>query len=125
MRRYPRYRASIPCVLEAEDGTTFNAVIIDLSIGGAGIEVGGDAGRITQFELLVLDGRSQFRLPCQARQVRDAWNRRVVHAEFLRPEPYAATQLKDLLERLQAEPDYGYPAHEGPWLRRILRKLVS
>jgi hypothetical protein len=94
----PRYETAIHCTLEAHGtGTWVGGVITDLSLGGAAIDVLGRAPR--EFVLVFSQQGEALRLPCSTRLLRDLWNRRRVHAQFL---PLPARQ-QESLKRVLAE----------------------
>lgn len=84
MRKHPRYPVSLEALILTPDGRKIPAVVTDLSTGGAGVET---AQRIDEdlgwFTLVVTEPNFEMRVECEARQVRELWRTRVIHAQFI------------------------------------------
>jgi hypothetical protein len=120
MRRDPRYPASIPCWLETDEGPAIEGTIVDISLGGAGIQT-----RVAvpgSFRLVFEHHGEALKLPCVVRHSRDLWSNRRIHAQFAQLDPDQLQALQDVIDDLRTPPGE-QPSHGvGEVLRRLLRR---
>lgn len=79
MGAHPRYPVSLASTMELPDGRSIDCLVLDLSMGGADIETRQEFGDLREFTLRVLDPGFELKVKCAVRQIRDLWQRRVIH----------------------------------------------
>lgn len=99
-RGEPRYPSLLAAIVHRDNGELVPARVLDISRGGAAIELpsrDGDSG----FELrLPLEGRT-LALRCHVAGAEDAWNTTILHCSFVRTTPPQHAALDDLIRDLR------------------------
>ena len=120
-RRHPRYPLSLPCIIEWPGGKRVLGVVVDLSLGGVCLHTAGSAEALHLFTLEVIEPGFEMHLTCEVREVRDLWDRRVIHARLA---PSAGAEgLEDALAQAQAR-HVARSLDSISRLRRLLRFLL-
>ena len=86
-RRHPRYPLSLPCIIEWPGGKRILGVVVDLSLGGVCLHTEASVEALRFFTLEVIEPGFELHLTCEVREVRDLWDKRVVHASFAQAAP--------------------------------------
>ncbi|MEO8501054.1 MAG: PilZ domain-containing protein [Vicinamibacteria bacterium] len=118
-RRHPRYPLSVPCILERPNGNRVLGIVVDLSLGGVCLHTTGSVQDLHFFTLEVIEPGFELHLICETREVRDLWDRRVVHAQF------AQVQLEALDEAVKRAQQRQVASHlQPPSFRHRLLKVL-
>lgn len=120
MRRDQRYTVMIACSMETNTAGPQAGLIVDISLGGAGIETMGTV--MEEFTLVFSHGGLALRLPCAPRHSRDLWGKRVIHTQFRSLSPDQQADLDGLLWKLAEDSEY--PGTKSEALKRSLRKVL-
>ena len=119
MREHPRFPVSLVSTMELPDGRTIECLVLDLSLGGVGVETRSEVGDLGEFTLRVLEPGFELAVRCEVRGIRDLWQKRVIHAQFVGVGDGAA--VRDVVERVSA---FASTAAGGDGLRGGIRSTM-
>ena len=119
MREHPRFPVSLVSTMELPDGRTIECLVLDLSLGGVGVETRSEVGDLGEFTLRVLEPGFELAVRCEARAIRDLWQKRVIHARFAGLDDGVA--VRAAVERVSA---LASTASEGHGLRGGIRSTM-
>ena len=100
MRKYPRIDVGERCRIERAKMPVINASLLNISMGGAGLESPTPLGEGEFFVLAVENGVQALRIKCRVRHVRDLWSKQAIHAEFADPSPDAIHVVEEFIENI-------------------------
>jgi len=129
MRAHTRYPVLLDATLITPEGRRLAATLTDLSMGGAGVQTNEEVTDLQTFMLVVNEGKIELRLLCEAREVRDLWSKRMIHARFLSSETDAS--LQRAIEELRAQSHNEKMGSSAPaagalnMVRRLFRRRAA
>jgi len=118
MREHPRFPVSLVSPMELPDGRTIECLVLDLSLGGVGVETRHEVGDLGEFTLRALEPGFELAVHCEVREIRDLWQKRVIHAQFVGLGDGAP--VRDVVERLSTAAG---AAHSLGGFRSTVRQL--
>jgi hypothetical protein len=126
VRKHPRIHVGQRCRIEREKAPVINASLLNISMGGAGLESLTPLREGEVFVLALDNGVQALRIRCRVRHVRDLWSKHAIHAEFADPSPEAMHVVEDFIENI-VNGEESLPIRQPVWrrLRLHLRRSLS
>jgi c-di-GMP-binding flagellar brake protein YcgR len=121
VRKYPRIDVGQACRIEREKSSVVNASLLNISMGGVGLESLTPLGDGELFVLVLEHGGQALRIRCRVRHVRDLWSKQAIHAEFVDLSPGAMHAVEDFIEKIMNN-ERSLPGHQPMW-RRLRKHL--
>lgn len=115
MRQHPRLDVDRPCNVELPGHRTMGARLLNVSMGGVGLETVKPMADDGPFTLILVHGGAELRLPCEVRHLRDVWSRQMIHAEFARLSPEEYLAVERFIEDIVVEQNL--PSPRSLWRR--------
>ena len=116
VRKYPRIDVGQRCRIEREKSSVIDASLINISMGGAGLESLSSLGDGEFFFLILEHGGQPLRIRCRVRHVRDLWSKQAIHAEFFEPSPDALHAVEEFIEHVVSGEE-SLPRRQPAWRR--------